>query len=230
MGDPTLPYTTYEALTCSIDDLLPNGTLCGPDCASWTMGESSAATNLEGCQAAVETSGTLTCVYHEVAGVVVLEVGGDRSVCLWFVLLMTRQRVSATSAMTPCLMAVVWPLTQWSTKLMGIFQQLPCAAVRRVNLTARHKKCNRSVRTCRRVCIYYEGVCGFREGAWGPRVRDCYTVKISCSFRPKEKSFCVCRWSEDAWDPAHACILVGSFETTGERFEVEVPKTAVMSC
>ena len=46
--------------------------------------------------------------------------------------------------------------------------------------------------------------------------------------RPKEKAFCVCGWSEDAWDPARAYILVGSVETTNERFEVEVPSTAVM--
>ena len=46
--------------------------------------------------------------------------------------------------------------------------------------------------------------------------------------RPKEKAFCVCGWSEDAWDPARAYILVGFVETTNERFEVEVPSTAVM--
>ena len=46
--------------------------------------------------------------------------------------------------------------------------------------------------------------------------------------RPKEKAFCVCGWSEDAWDNARAYILVGSVETTDERFEVEVPSTAVM--
>ena len=37
------------------------------------------------------------------------------------------------------LRAVVWSLAQWSAKLMGIFQQLLCVAVRRVNLSARHK-------------------------------------------------------------------------------------------
>ena len=46
--------------------------------------------------------------------------------------------------------------------------------------------------------------------------------------RPKDKAFCVCGWSEDAWDPTRAYILVCSFETTDERFEVEVPSTAVM--
>ena len=46
--------------------------------------------------------------------------------------------------------------------------------------------------------------------------------------RPKEKAFCVCGWSKDAWDPARAYILVGSFETTEKRFEVEVPSTSVM--
>ena len=76
MGDPTLPYPTCEALTCSKGDLLPNGSLSGLNCASWTMGESCAVTYVEGCQAANETSGTLTCVYNEVAGDVVLEVGG----------------------------------------------------------------------------------------------------------------------------------------------------------
>ena len=75
MGDPTLPYPTCEALTCPKGDLLPNGSLCGLNCASWTMGESCAVTYVEGCQAANETSGTLTCVYNEVAGDVVLEVG-----------------------------------------------------------------------------------------------------------------------------------------------------------
>ena len=42
VGDPTLPYPTCEALTCSIGDLLPNGSLSGLNCASWTMGESCA--------------------------------------------------------------------------------------------------------------------------------------------------------------------------------------------
>ena len=40
VGDPTLPYPTCEALTCSTGDLLLNGSLSGPDCASWTLGES----------------------------------------------------------------------------------------------------------------------------------------------------------------------------------------------
>ena len=35
-------------------------------------------------------------------------------------------------------------------------------------------------------------------------------------------------WSEDAWDPAFAYILVVSCETTVERFQVEVRSTAVM--
>ena len=78
VSDPTLPYPTCEALTCSIGDLLLNGSLSGPDCASWTMGESCAVTYVEGCQAANETSGTLTCVYSEVAGDVVLEVVGQK--------------------------------------------------------------------------------------------------------------------------------------------------------
>ena len=86
MGDPTLPYPTCEALTCSIGDLLPNGSLSGLNCASWTMGESCAVTYVEGCQVANETSGTLTCVYNEVAGDVVLDVRG--------------QKVSATSAIS----------------------------------------------------------------------------------------------------------------------------------
>ena len=75
MGDPTLPYPTCEALTCSMGDLLLNNSLSGPDCASRTTGESCVVTYVEGCQAANETSGTLTCVYNEVACDVVLEVG-----------------------------------------------------------------------------------------------------------------------------------------------------------
>ena len=54
--------------------LLPNGSLSGLDCASWTMGESCAVTCAEGYQAANGTRGTLTCAYDEVAGHVVLEV------------------------------------------------------------------------------------------------------------------------------------------------------------
>ena len=74
VSDPTLPYPTCEALTCSIGDLLLNGSLSGLDCASWTMGESCAVTCAEGYPAANETGGTLTCAYDEVAGDVVLEV------------------------------------------------------------------------------------------------------------------------------------------------------------
>ena len=55
-------YFTCEALTCSIGDLLLNGSLSGSDCAHWAVGESCAVTYVEGCQAANETSGTLTCV------------------------------------------------------------------------------------------------------------------------------------------------------------------------
>ena len=61
VGDPTLPYPTCEALTCSIGDLFLNGSLSGPNCASWTMGESCAVTCATGYQAANDTSGTLTC-------------------------------------------------------------------------------------------------------------------------------------------------------------------------
>ena len=49
-SDPTLPCPTCEALTCSIGDLLLNGFSSGPDCASWTMGESCAVTCTEGYQ------------------------------------------------------------------------------------------------------------------------------------------------------------------------------------
>ena len=42
-----------------------------------------------------------------------------------------------------------------------------------------------------------------------------------------KKAFNVCGWSEDAWNPARAYILVVSVEITDERFEVEVPSTAV---
>ena len=73
MSDPTPPYPTCEALTCSIGEHLRNGSLSGPDCASGTMGESCAVTCAEGHQAANGTSGTLTCAYDEVAGDVVLE-------------------------------------------------------------------------------------------------------------------------------------------------------------
>ena len=76
MSDPTLPYPTCRALTCSVGDLLLNGSLSGADCVFWTMGESCAVTCVEGCHAANETSGTLTCAYDVVAGDVVLEVGG----------------------------------------------------------------------------------------------------------------------------------------------------------
>ena len=81
VGDPTLPYPTCEALTCSTGDFLPDGSLSGHYCASWTVGERCAVTNVEGCQAANKTSGTLTCVYNEVAGDVVLEVAGKKK-CL----------------------------------------------------------------------------------------------------------------------------------------------------
>ena len=46
------------------------------------MGESCAATCVEGYQAATETSGTLTCVYKEVAGDVVLEVAGTKGLSI----------------------------------------------------------------------------------------------------------------------------------------------------
>ena len=110
VGDPTLPYPTCEALTCSIGDLLPNGSLTGVNGASWTIGESCAVTFVEGCQAANQTSGTLTCVCTMKLQVTWFWRWEDRSVYRWFVLLMTRQRVSATSAMTSCLKSVVWPL------------------------------------------------------------------------------------------------------------------------
>ena len=53
---------------------LLNGSLSGPDCASWTMGESCALMCAEEYEAANEISGTLTCECDEVAGDVVLEV------------------------------------------------------------------------------------------------------------------------------------------------------------
>ena len=73
VNDPTLSKPTCGALTCSIGELLVNSSLSGPDCASWTVGESCAVTCAEEYHAANETSGTLTCAY-EVAGDVVLEV------------------------------------------------------------------------------------------------------------------------------------------------------------
>ena len=91
--DPTLPYPTCEALTCSIGDFLLNCWLSGPGCASWTMGESCAVTcAAEGYQAANETSCTLTCVCDEAVGDVILEFA-DWSFVRW----MTRQQVSVTS-------------------------------------------------------------------------------------------------------------------------------------
>ena len=74
---------------------------------------------------------------------------------------------------------------------------------------------------------------GFREGACGPRERACYIVKISCSCSTsstssQRKGILCLRLVRRCLGPARACILVGSFETTDERFEVEVPSTAVM--
>ena len=74
MSDPRLPHSTCKALMCSTGDLLLHGSLFEPDWISWVMGESCAVTCVEGYQAANETSGTLTCVYEEIAGDVVLEV------------------------------------------------------------------------------------------------------------------------------------------------------------
>ena len=62
VSDPTLPYPTCEALTGFIGGLLLTGSLSGPDCASWAMGERCAVTCTEGYQAANETSGTKMCV------------------------------------------------------------------------------------------------------------------------------------------------------------------------
>ena len=59
VSDPTLPYPTCEALTCFLGDLLLNGSLSGPHCASWTICESCAVTCAEVYQAANETSGTI---------------------------------------------------------------------------------------------------------------------------------------------------------------------------
>ena len=147
MGDPTLPCPTCGPLTCSIGDLLPNGSLSGLNCASWTMGESCSVTHVEGCQAANETSGTLTCVYNEVACDVVLEV--ERQKCLPVVCSLDDPStgVSHKCRNIPYQGSCMLPRLG-SMKLMGIFQQLPCVAVRRVNLSARHKLCIRRVRRC----------------------------------------------------------------------------------
>ena len=101
----TLPCPPCAA---PIGDLLLNGFSSGLDCASWTMGGSCAVTCTEGYQAANGTSGTLTCTYNEVAG------------CGSGVRLTTRQRVSATRAVTSRIRAVVWPLAQRVMKLGSI--------------------------------------------------------------------------------------------------------------
>ena len=60
-------YFTGKALTGFIGDHLLNGSLSGPDSASWTTGESCAVTCSEGYRAANETSGTLKYAYYKVA-------------------------------------------------------------------------------------------------------------------------------------------------------------------
>ena len=82
MSDPMLPHPTCKALMCSSGDLLLNSSLLGPAWTSWAAGESCAVTCVEGYQAANETSGTLTCVYEEVAGDVVLEVAGTKGLSI----------------------------------------------------------------------------------------------------------------------------------------------------
>ena len=59
--------------------------------------------------------------------------GCDQSAGRSVVRLMTRQRVSATRAVTSRIRAVLWPLAQRVMKLNGVFQQLPRVAFRRVN-------------------------------------------------------------------------------------------------
>ena len=77
MSDPTLPYPTCEAPTCSSCDHLLNGALSGFECTSWTRGESCAATYAEEYQEANEITGTLMGACDEAAGDVVLEIEGS---------------------------------------------------------------------------------------------------------------------------------------------------------
>ena len=71
--DPTLPYPTCEALTCSTGDFMPNGSLSGLNCASCRD-----LRDLRGRVPSGERNQWHfdVCVYNEVAGGVVLEVGG----------------------------------------------------------------------------------------------------------------------------------------------------------
>ena len=50
VSDPTLPYPTCESRMCSIGDVLLNGSLFGPDCASRTMCKSGAVTCAKGTE------------------------------------------------------------------------------------------------------------------------------------------------------------------------------------
>ena len=115
VSDPTPPYPTCEALTSSIGDLLLNGSSSGTDCASWTIGESCAVTHVEGKQPTKPVVFGRVCARK--SQVMRFSRWGCRSACRWFVRLMTRQRVSATRAMTFRLKAVVWPLAQQVMKL-----------------------------------------------------------------------------------------------------------------
>ena len=148
--DPMLPHPTCKALKCSIGELLLNSSLFGPDWTSSVMGESCAVTYVEGYQAANESSGTLTCVYEEVAG---------GRACRSFVRSMIRQQRSATSAVTSCLRAVVGPLAERVVEQMAVFQQLPCT-FRQVNLSAMHQLSIRRVRRCPVLTLRYRAVLG----------------------------------------------------------------------
>ena len=119
VSDSTPPYLTREALTCSIGDLLFDGSLSGPDCASWTIGKSCAVTYVEGCQAAKETSGIWTCAYEIVAGEMVLEVEAPKCLSVVCSLDDPSTGVGHTMAMTSRLKTVVRPLAQRVMKLVG---------------------------------------------------------------------------------------------------------------
>ena len=54
VSDLTPSYPTCEALDCSIGNLWLDGSLSGPEWSSWTLDESCAETNVEGCQATNE--------------------------------------------------------------------------------------------------------------------------------------------------------------------------------
>ena len=84
-----------------------------------------------------------------------------------FVRLMTRHRVSAASAVTSRIRAVVGPLAQRVMKLRGVFQQLSRVAFRREDSSARHQLSIRCVRRCSDLAFRYRTVVGVRSSRKG---------------------------------------------------------------